>query len=292
MNILSFDIEEWYCEKEFWGNVPQKIKEFDRYLDEILDLLEERAIKATFFCVGGMAIEFPEVIKRIKVRGHEIGCHSYYHRWLNTMSRDDVIKDTRMAIDAIEQCIGEKVISYRAPAFSIGKNNSWVFNVLYECGIRRDASVFPAARDFGGFAEFGQKRPTMISIGKAQIKEFPICTTSILGKEFAYTGGGYFRFFPLAYVKKQMDRSEYNMIYFHISDLVTEFDGVLSKKDYETYFHEKGSLKNRYIRYFKSNIGIHGAFKKLKSIIEEKDFINLEQADKMINWDGCKTLKL
>lgn len=284
MNILSFDIEEWYLEKVFWGDRPEKYREFDHYLDQILAILDTCGFKGTFFCVGGMATEFPDVVKKIESHGHEIGCHSFLHTWLNKMSREEVEVDTKKAVDALEQCIGRKVKSYRAPAFSIGKTNKWAFEVLAQNGITRDASVFPAVRDFGGFNEFGQKSPTVVFSNTAHIKEFPICTTKLLGKEVAYSGGGYFRFFPLKYVKNRMAESSYNMTYFHISDLVPESTGVIPKADYEMYFKEPGTLKNRYTRYFKSNLGKKTAFSKMMKLIETEYFVNLEQADQMIDW--------
>ena len=136
-----------------------------------------------------------------------------------TKSREEAKEDTRMAVDALEQCIGKKVRSYRAPAFSIGKSNKWAFDVLAENGITRDASVYPAVRDFGGFAEFGYKLPTMVFSTHCQMKEFPICTTKLWGKEMAFSGGGYFRFFSLNFVVNEMKKNEYNMAYFHIGDI-------------------------------------------------------------------------
>ena len=292
MNILTFDIEEWYLEKMFFGNHPEKYGQFDQYLEQILDSLDERRFKATFFCVGGMATEFPEVVRKIESRGHEIGCHSFQHTWLNKLSRDEVTEDTHKAIDALEQCIGKKVKSYRAPAFSIGESNKWAFEVLAECGIERDSSVFPAARDFGGFAQFGHKTPTVVHYNDISIKEFPISTTRILGREVAYSGGGYFRFFPLGFVKKEMKKADYTMTYFHIADLIHESDGMMSKENFESYFKIPGTLKNRYIRYVKSNLGKKHALEKLLNLIITDDFINLEEADAIINWDQNPTVVL
>ena len=50
MNILTFDIEEWFLEKNFFGNRKEKYLAFDHYLNEILYNLEKRQKKATFFC--------------------------------------------------------------------------------------------------------------------------------------------------------------------------------------------------------------------------------------------------
>ena len=292
MNILTFDIEEWFIEKEFDGNRDEKYAEFDAYLNKILLLLDEQSIKATFFCVGKMATDFPEVVNKIASKGHEIGCHSNVHTWLNKMTYEDALQDTREAVDSIEQCVGKKVLSYRAPAFSIGENNKWAFDILAECGIERDASIFPAARDFGGFPNFGSKEPTIISYNGIKIKEFPICTTSLIGKEFAYSGGGYFRFFPLWFVKKEMKKAPYTMCYFHIGDLLAETSGVMTRQAYEEYFKESGTFMNRYKRYFKSNFGKKRAWIKLEKLIRTQDFINLDVSDEIIDWASCPKIVL
>lgn len=292
MNILTFDIEEWYIEKVYRGGHAEKYREFDNYLCRILRLLEGLHTTATFFCVGRLATDFPQVVKLIASKGHEIGCHSNTHQWLNKMTRQEALEDTRTAVDALEQCIGEKVASYRAPAFSIGENNKWAFEVLAECGIERDASVFPASRDFGGFPQFKSHEPTLITCKGITIKEFPIPTTKLFGKELAYSGGGYFRFFPLYFIKNQMKKSDYNMCYFHIGDLLEGAKKVMTKAEYEEYFHEVGTVLNRYKRFVKSSMGHHGAFEKMEQLIGNDKFVDLETADSMIDWNSVDRIKL
>ena len=291
MNLLTFDIEEWYLESQRLGRA-EKYAEFDRYLQAILDKLDERKVKATFFCVGEMGRLFPEIIRKIQTHGHEIGCHSNIHTWLNKMTEAECREDTHRAIASLEQCMGEKVLSYRAPAFSIGEKNKWAFEILAENGIERDASIFPAARDFGGFSQFGQKTPCVVEYNGIRIKEFPVCTTKVLSKELAYSGGGYFRFFPLDFVEKEMKKSPYAMCYFHIGDLVPESNGVMSKEAYETYFKEKGTLKARYVRYLKSNLGKKNAFQKMMRLIDDMEFVGLQQADREMDWEVAKVVKL
>lgn len=292
MNILTFDIEEWAIAKAGGYGNADKYAEYDSYLDKILNVLDEKGIKGTFFCTGMMATDFPQVVKLIHCKGHEVGCHSFKHTWLNKMSIDEVKEDTRTSVDVLEQCIGQKVRSYRAPAFSIGSNNKWAFEILRQNGITRDASVYPAERDFGGFAQFGQKRPTMVYCNSAVFKEFPICTTKLFGKELAYSGGGYFRFFPLSFVKKEMTKVDYAMFYFHIGDLIPEKDGLMSKEAFEKYYKIPGTLKNRYMRYIKTNLGKKKAFGKLMELIATEDFVNLEQADNMIDWEQAPSVIL
>ncbi|MBR0176962.1 MAG: polysaccharide deacetylase family protein [Bacteroidales bacterium] len=291
MNLLTFDIEEWYIEQQRNSRV-EKYAEYDRYLDAILNKLDERGFKATFFCVGEMGKSFPQVIRTIQKRGHEIGCHSNIHTWLNKMTEAECSEDTHRAVDSLEQCIGEKVKSYRAPAFSIGEKNKWAFEVLAKNGIERDASIFPAARDFGGFPHFGQKTPCIVVYDGVRIKEFPICTTKVLGKEMAYSGGGYFRFFPLGFVEKQMNKSTYAMCYFHIGDLIPESHGVMSKEAYEAYYKEKGTFMARYVRYLKSSTGKKTAFQRMMKLIDNMEFVGMQQADCGVDWEVAKVVKL
>ena len=291
MNLLTFDIEEWYIEQQRTDR-REKYAEYDRYLEAILDKLDQRGFKATFFCVGEMGKSFPEVIKKIQLRGHEIGCHSNIHTWLNKMTEAECREDTHCAVDSLEQCIGEKVKSYRAPAFSIGENNKWAFEILSENGIERDASIFPAARDFGGFKNFGQKEPCFVEYNGIRLKEFPVCTTHVMGKEMAYSGGGYFRFFPLSFVKKEMAKRKYAMFYFHIGDLVPESAKVKTKEEYESYYKEKGTLKARYLRYLKANLGKKHAFEKMINLIDKMDFVDLQKSNELVDWNTAPIVKL
>ena len=188
MNILTFDIEDWYIEKKFHHNEKWKYEKYDIVLNNILNLLDEHSIKATFFCLGVLADEFPHVIKSIEARGHEIGCHSNYHNWITTMTPQEFRQDTRNAIESLEQLIGKKIKSYRAPAFSIGETNKWAFEILSECGIENDASIFPGNRDFGGFPAFkGKDCPCRLNLNGSSINEFPITLTTIpiIGKRIA-----------------------------------------------------------------------------------------------------------
>lgn len=292
MNILTFDIEEWYIEKKFSGGSREKYQEFDKYLKLILEKLDETNTKATFFCLGKIASDFPEVIKSIAEKGHDIGCHSNEHLWLTKMSKEQLQQDTHDAISALEDVCGQKVISYRAPAFSIGDNNKWAIEILAKEGLEIDASIFPAKRDFGGFASFPTDSPTTVSYNGITIKEFPICLTKFMGKELAYSGGGYFRFFPYCFVKNKINSSQYTMSYFHIGDLLHNKGGIMSREKYEEYFKEAGTLKNRMTRYIKSNLGTKGAFDKMTKLIDEYKFMSLKEANLAIDWTKTKVIDL
>lgn len=292
MNILTFDTEEWFIEKAYYGASVEKYQIYDSYLKSILDLLDERNLKATFFCVGGLAKDFPNVVKTIAEKGHEIGCHSNAHTWLSTFNRDGLKSDTETAIKSIEDVIGKKVLSYRAPAFSIGENNKWALEVLAECGIERDASIYPAARDFGGFEGFPADKPCIVKVGNTSLKEFPISLTTLAGKQLAYSGGGYFRFFPLSFIKKKMAASDYAMTYFHIGDLEYHKMKMEPKEDFESYYKVPGTFKNRFTRMVKQGLGTKRAFDKMCKLVSAFDFANLDEADSSIEWEYAKVVEL
>lgn len=284
MNILSFDIEEWYIEKFYKGDEKFKYQAYDEMLSRILDILDKHSIKATFFCLGALAKYFPYVIRKISENGHEIGCHSNNHRWVNKMTPEEFLKDTRDAVSALQDCSGQKVISFRAPAFSIGESNKWAFDVLCECGIENDASIFPGMRDFGGFPSFtGGSDPCRIIHNNNSINEFPISMgrIPIIGKEIAYSGGGYFRLLPLSFVKSQINKSNYVMCYFHIADLLDFKSKLMTKSEYERYFKEPGTLKNRMIRYVKSNLGRERAFSGLANLLDSFKFCTVKEASNL-----------
>ena len=249
MNILTFDIEEWYI----YQNYPKGEKDFyipiiNNYLNQLLALLKMNNQKATFFCLGKVAEEYPYVIEIIAEKGHEIGCHSYEHKFVNRMNAKEFYFDTKMAINKIELLTGKKVKAYRAPVFSIEEKNKWAFKILLDLGIEYDCSVFPASRNFGGFPSFPNNKPTLIDINGSILKEFPINTIKIIGKRMAFSGGGYFRLFPYKKILKLVKNSKYTMSYFHIRDFDAKQKRVKS------------------FRYFQSYYGINRAFPQIKQI--------------------------
>lgn len=292
MNILTFDIEEWYIEKAFHGGRAFRYREFDETLAQVLDELDRLDIKGTFFCVGRLALEFPDVVRRIASRGHEIGCHSYNHVWVNKMTEDMLHEDTTDALKALEDVVGQKVTSYRAPAFSITEKNPWAIQVLADCGIESDASIFPGPRDFGGYPSFPQDTPCKIEYQGFTLKEYPIGMMSVLGRKIAYSGGGYFRLIPYMLTSRTMSKRDYDICYFHLNDLISDKRKLMSREDYEEYFMQAGTLKNRLIRFLKSNAKSGDTFEKLIRLLSEHQFVNIREADHQIDWTTINTIQL
>ena len=61
-----------------------------RFTRALLDGLYDRGAKATFFLCGYRMKDYPDITQRIFEEGHEIGCHGYSHKCMDTMSRRDI----------------------------------------------------------------------------------------------------------------------------------------------------------------------------------------------------------
>jgi peptidoglycan-N-acetylglucosamine deacetylase len=279
MNILTFDIEEWFhcdfiSDSSTWAGYETRIH---AATDLTLETLDERKIKGTFFILGWIAEKYPEVVRKIYSEGHEIGCHSYMHDLVYNMDIISFRKDTDHCLKILEDIIGKKVTAYRAPGFSIGEHNKWAFEVLAESGIETDCSVFPAAHDYGGYPSFGECLPSVIDIKGYRLKEFPINTVSFFKTHFVFSGGGYFRIMPYAFIRYWTSKSDYVMSYFHPRD----FD-----------FEQPRLAHLPLTRKFKSYIGLKSAYPKFLKWITEFPVMSLDEASKKIDWEKAKIISI
>lgn len=279
MNILTFDIEDWYnCDfisQDFdWSKFEVRIY---YSLEKILEELLRHDLHATFFCLGWLAEKHPDVIRMINSQNHHIGCHSYQHQLSYRFTRDEFKRDVERASKLIEDLIGKKVNAFRAPGFSIGQSNIWAFEVLSELGFIYDSSIFPGNHDYGGFRDFGKAEPTVLVLPNgAYIKEFPISGKKLFNQNLIFSGGGYFRFYPYFLIKQWSIKSDYLMCYFHPRD----FD--LNQPRIKTL---------PLLRKYKSYVGLRKSFEKFQTYLDNFSFVNIENADIQINWESQKIIK-
>ena len=163
---------------------------------------------------------------------------------------------------------------------------------MVDNGIEYDCSIFPTNRDFGGFPQFTSSVPSLVKKRDYTIKEFPICPATLLGRGIPFSGGGYFRLVPLWLQKKLINRMDYVMFYFHINDLIEQNSKFMTKQEFEEYFKEPGTLKNRITRYVKTNIGKGGALNKLDTLLGNYSFCNVQQAAESIDWSKQPLIEL
>lgn len=282
MNILTFDIEEWFhildnkstkTQKE-WCNYESRIH---LNMDKIFEFLDSYQLKATFFVVGWIAEQYPEIIRKIHATGNEIGSHTNMHQLLYEQSRREASDDLKKSIHVIQSITGQKVKSFRAPGFSVTEKNKWVFEILIENGITHDCSIFPAGRAHGGFPSYENAKPSLLSFNGVYLKEFPINTASIFNSKWIFSGGGYFRITPYPVIKYYTMNSNYVMTYFHPRD----FDPYQPRiKELSPY------------RKFKTYVGLNKCMDKLERWVSEFDFIDLKEADLLIDWERAPIIKI
>ena len=148
---LSVDLEDFsYNLQRDLGLADPKSRSFavnlavDRFL-EILDGVPGSK-EATFFSTGQVARDNKELIRRLSDSGHEIGCHNYYHDNVDSGNRLDFANALDSAINVISQSSGSQVYGFRAPNFSVDRNNIWAYEeiskrFLYDSSLIYDSSA-------------------------------------------------------------------------------------------------------------------------------------------------------
>ena len=88
-------------------------------IEDILNTLDTYNVKATFFVLGVWAEKYPDKLRLIYERGHEIGNHSYSHKLPSKSSAAQLAEEIDKCNEAVEKIIGVKPQLYRAPSGDI-----------------------------------------------------------------------------------------------------------------------------------------------------------------------------
>jgi polysaccharide deacetylase family protein (PEP-CTERM system associated) len=220
---LTVDVEDWFHAEAQSNAVPRDAWETQRLrvlpnVLAILDLFAEFRVRATFFFLGWLAERLPDMVRLVAESGHEIACHSYYHRLIYTMPPQEFAADTRRAKERLEKAAGAEVIGYRAPSFSIVPESAWALTELARAGFKYDSSVFPVRHDTYGWPT-APRRPFRVHTPQGTLLEFPLTTARLWGQTVPAAGGGYLRLFPLAFSQRVLrahrQAGEEAIVYFH-----------------------------------------------------------------------------
>ena len=211
VNALSVDVEDYFQVSAFegvisrldWDGLEPRVQ---TNTWRLLRLFEERNVTATFFVLGWVAERWPGLIRKIQDAGHELASHGYDHRRVTTLTPAEFRKDVRSSKAILEDITGEPVLGYRAPSYSIVRENLWALDMLSDEGFAYDSSIFPIRHDKYGIPDF-PRFPWQRQAGTGVVlHEFPISTVRVLGMNLPFVGGGYLRHFPFAYVRWGMRR--------------------------------------------------------------------------------------
>lgn len=206
-NIFTVDLEEWFVvevladryDRRKWHWLDSSV---ERNSLALLDLLDRHKVKATWFVLGWCAQRYPNLIAEIFGRGHEVACHSFFHRRVDSLSPEEFRQDTIMAIEAIVMATGNVPYGYRAPSWSIGQKTPWAFEILSNLGFLYDSSIFPIKHDLYGWPGGPRSLFKMNLSSGRTLYELPATTYRLLGKNLPVSGGGYFRHSPFWYSKR------------------------------------------------------------------------------------------
>src|SRR3989339_1746088 len=108
---------------------------------QLLKILDDANVKATFVVVGKMVKKYPELLKEIYKRGHQVAVHTYNHRNLTTLSTSEILSELLRTKILIKQIIGIDTYLFTPPG---GRYNEKVIETAMSCGFRMALwSVFP-----------------------------------------------------------------------------------------------------------------------------------------------------
>jgi polysaccharide deacetylase family protein (PEP-CTERM system associated) len=198
-NALTVDVEDYFqvsafarqISRQSWDLLPCRV---ERNMDLILAMFAEYEIHATFFTLGWLAERYPALVRRVVEGGHELASHGYAHLRANDQTRGDFLQDIVRAKHLLEDIGGVAVKGYRAPSFSIGRDNLWAQTCLQEAGYRYSSSVYPIRHDHYGMHE--APRFCFYPPQGNGLLELPVTTVRLFKQNLPAGGGGYFRLLP------------------------------------------------------------------------------------------------
>lgn len=164
---MSVDLDEWYhCRwatgsprsrwkdtatffREHYGRAepPGELREPTR---KILALFDRLGIRASFFILGEVARFYPDLVREIDARGHEVGCHGFHHVDIDLLGPEGFRSELSSAKEALSSLVSRPIVGYRAPNLLL---RDWMIPILRENGFHYDASVCTSRRLAG--KEFG-----------------------------------------------------------------------------------------------------------------------------------------
>ena len=266
MNLIGIDFEDWYHPELVKKYVKDKTHEplMHKGLDKIIELLRKNETLATFFVVGELIENNPEIVDKLLDNDHEIGFHTMHHDRIDSLGFREKFSEE---IKQFSELTNKKSRGFRAPTFSLNNDSSWIIDTLIEHGYVYDSSIVPAKLDLYGLpnAEVKPYRISSENIDKnsenAKLIEFPLMITKFLGKKIPAGGGFFLRTLPGKIIKNAIKKYQnQNMpatFYIHSWELTPEYMPKIKlpqKENFVTYHN------------------INKAYEKMNSILKEFEF--------------------
>lgn len=273
INALAIDLEEWYhpeLVRKWLRGFP--VSQIVAATQPILNLLDRYETKASFFILGEVAADHPELIQSIYEKGHEIGCHGFSHKPLWELDENSFRKELEQFHEVMERVLGKlEIKGFRAPTFSLDHRTKWALKVLVDFGYRYDASIFPVKLNRVYGLSGAPLQPYRISMEnlieedpRSPLIEFPFPLLTIGRLKIPIAGGFYLRVIPLPFLYwglRHMNKSHPFLVYFH------PWEG------YRKTPAQRFPLYDHLITYY----GRHSALGKLEFLLERFRFTRMDE---------------
>ena len=255
MNLLGIDFEDWFHPELIQKNLDTKKKTptVINGIDKILDWLRKNDTFATFFMVGELLEQKPELLDKILDGGHEIGFHTMTHSRLDSPNYVEKFENELIKFNKLTN---GKSKGFRAPSFSLNHQTSWAIDTLSKNHYLYDSSIVPAKTRLYGVPN-AEKKPYLISSQSLEqndpngiITEFPLLTTKLFGKTIPSGGGFFVRVLPSFIFHKSILNNNNNSIpatlYIHSWELTPEYMPKIALSfldNFVTYHNLKNTMK-------------------------------------------------
>ena len=237
LRCVSIDVEDYFhieaargsIRRVDWGRWPSRV---EQNVDLLLSLFDRYKQRGTFFVLGDVAGRHPRLARRVADAGHEVASHGMNHDRLHRLDAGRFRQDALASKRLLEDQIGQPVLGYRAPTFSVVPQTAWAIDVLVDVGFVYDASIFPVRHPWYGVPG-APDRPFWVRgrpDGPSILEVPPLVWRLPWGaRKLAVAGGGYFRLLPLWLMQRGLNQAAVQdrpaVLYFH----PWEFDSDLPR---------------------------------------------------------------
>ena len=205
VNAMTVDVEDYFHVSAFdrvvsrasWDALDSRVAA-NTY--RLLDLFDASDLRATFFVLGWIAKRYPQLVRDIAARGHEVASHGFNHQLIYMLTPAQFREDVRAAKSTLEDAAAAPVMGFRAPSYSIVASSLWALDVLIEEGYLYDTSVFPIHHDRYGIPG-APRHAHKIQRPAGELIEVPASTVRVGRVNLPVAGGGYFRMLPYAWTR-------------------------------------------------------------------------------------------
>ena len=216
---LTIDVEE-ITDTNFDLKWKRQVSlDYDRLIQNWIELSDKLNIKATCFVLGSFAQKYPQLIKKLSDNGHEVASHGNNHNLVYNVTINEWEKSIVESKNILEDLISKPVVGYRSASWSLPFEKKY-YETLAKSGYLYSSSYFPLKTYMYGNS-INKKQAFNIITKHGTIKEIPILKSMI-----PFSGGLYLRVLPV-FIEKYLfnnciKRKTKPVLYIHPYELMDE----------------------------------------------------------------------